>query len=137
MQHVFTIIEPNETSTTGGITENTINLLSKYTNNDTTIEEIQSSVKYYCSWSQVFDLENLDQTRQILENSCTDKLKDEVNKEMLDVDPIHQEGPMLFFIMMQIIVQTSDQATGALLQRLKNLNISDIRVVRMCKLQQV
>ena len=45
---------------------------------------------------------------------------------MLDVEPIHQGGPTFFFIMMQIIIQTSDQATRALLQHIKGLNISQI-----------
>ena len=45
---------------------------------------------------------------------------------MLDVEPIHQGGPTFFFIMMQIIVQTRNQSTRSLLQRLKGLNISQI-----------
>ena len=115
MQHVFTVIKPDPGSSAGDITINTINLLKRYAVNDTTLEIIKISVEHYRSWGQLYDLKDLDWTGQLLKNSCNDELKNKVNEEMLDVDPIHQGGPTFFFIMMKILVQTSDQATRALL----------------------
>ena len=80
MQHVFTVIEPGSTSTTGNITTKTISLLRKYADIATTIDKIKSSVEHYCSWGQIYDLKDLDWTRQLLKNSCSDELKDKVNK---------------------------------------------------------
>ena len=90
MQHVFTIIVPDDTSTTGGIETKKNDLLRKYADTGTTLDQVQNLVEHYRSWGQSYDLEDLDWTCQLLENSCSNELKDKVNKEMLEVDPIHQ-----------------------------------------------
>ena len=89
MQHVFTIISPDETLTNGNILPETIDLIKKYASSETTIAKLKELVEHYRLWGQSFDLEDLDWTRQLLENSCDDKLKDKINEEMLKIDPIY------------------------------------------------
>ena len=63
MQHVFNIIKPDNTLTTGSIKPDTIDLLKKYADNATTIKKIKSSIGHYCSWGQLYDPEDLNWTR--------------------------------------------------------------------------
>ena len=102
--------------------------MKKYADHEVEKQTVLDSVEHYRSWRQSYDLEDLDWTRQLLENSCSDELKDKINEEMLDIDPIHHGGPTFFYVMIHIIVQKTDQATRALLQRLKTLSILEIRV---------
>ena len=46
---------------------------------------------------------------------------------MLEIDTIYHGGPLFFYLMMKIIIRTTNKATQKLIERICNLDISKIR----------
>ena len=46
---------------------------------------------------------------------------------MLEIDTIYYGGPLFFYLMMKIIIRTTNKATRKLIERIRNLDISKIR----------
>ena len=49
-----------------------------------------------------------------------------IGENLLEIDTIYHGGPLFFFLMIKIIIRTKNEATRKLIERIKNLNISNV-----------
>ena len=49
-----------------------------------------------------------------------------VGEQLLEIDTISHGRPLFFFMMMKIIIRTRNEAKRKLIERIKNLNISNV-----------
>ena len=74
-------------------------------------------------WKEDHDIE---WSQEIFEHSCTGELCNMIREHLLEIDTIYHGGSLFFFLMMKIIIRTTNKATRKLIERIKNLNISNI-----------
>ena len=91
------------------------------------IGTVKASTAHYRKWGQTYNLTDLEWSQQLLENSCKENLRNKVNEVLMSLDYKFHGGPIYFYLMTKFIVQTTDQATRTLVQRIKNLKILEIQ----------
>ena len=115
-------------ATDGPISGTPIKIIKNYTGNfSISIRTVKASTVHYCKWGQTYNLTDLEWSQQLLENSCEENLRNKVSEELMSLDYKFHGGPTYFYIMMKVILRTTDQATRALVQSIKNLKISKIQ----------
>ena len=78
-------------------------------------------------WGEDHDIENLKWLQELLENSCTEELCNMIGEQLLEINTMYHDGPLFLFLMMKIIIHTTNEATRKLIERINNLNISNVR----------
>ena len=127
MYRVFLLVEPDLTATDGSVLPDVIDLVGNYTDPSLKQHAVESSIVHMRTWGEDYDIENLEWSQELLENSCSDELRNLVLEQMLELPPLTHGGPLFFYLMMQIIIRTTNEATRKLIERIKKLNISKIR----------
>ena len=101
-----------------------INLLSHHSS--LTENQVRKHILFLKRYGQNYDVQNLDWTQELFNNSCTAELKDKVNEKVLGVHPFEIAGPLLFFHAMTLITTQTADAVRALTLRVTNLKLKDI-----------
>ena len=127
LQRAFILIQPDPTATDGSVLPDIIPLLDDYDKQSLQQYVVERSVEHMRKWGEDFDIENLEWSQELLENSCSEELRNLVSEQMLEINTIYHGGPLFFYLMMKIIIRTTNEATRKLIERIRNLNISNIR----------
>ena len=101
----------------------TLDLLEHYA----TIKEEQAKISnfYFRLYGQSYDLENLDWSKELLECSCEQSLRDKA-EERIAHNPEFGGGPLFFWHLMNLILSSSEQAATTLTERINSLKIYSI-----------
>ena len=101
----------------------TLDLLEHYA----TIKEEQVKISnfYFRLYGQSYDLENLDWSKELLECSCEQSLRDKAEERIAD-SPEFGGGPLYFWHIMNLILSSSEQAATTLTERINSLKIYSI-----------
>ena len=90
------------------------------------IEEVARSNMHYNQFGQAYDVQDLNWTQELLENSCDPTLRDKL-MEILVLSPRAQHGGPLFYrIMMGLITTTTAEATRMMVTRITTMKIRDL-----------
>ena len=127
LQRAFILIQPDLTTTYGSVLSDVVALLEDYDKQNLQQYVVERSVEHMRKWGEDYDIENLEWSQELLENSCSEELRNLVSEQMLEIDTIYHGGPLFFYLMMKIIIRTTNEATRKLIERIRNLNISNIR----------
>eukprot|EP00978_Attheya_sp_CCMP212_P000733 scaffold1453_cov45-Attheya_sp.AAC.6 len=123
MMDVFKLHLPSTANPT--IPRETVELITKFST--TSLENVRESVKFFRTWGQDYDLENINWTLEFLENLCENDLRTKVLEQMNALPPEAQQGgPTFFKIMMKLVTTTTDNAIRALMKRVLNLDLKMI-----------
>ena len=123
MDDVFKILTISEDGSQ--IIGNTsINLYNDYSLINADI--IAKSNNWYRNWSsQEYHEENLDLTADYFANNTTDALYNRVNELYTQYDESSRGGPLFFYLMLHQIISDTEDSINSLLQRLRNLKVTD------------
>ena len=89
-----------------------------------TEENLQHHVYFLRKYGQEYDLENLDWSLELLENSCDTDLREKVNEK---IQSLHQgliSGPIYFYYVITLISSTSETVANTIINRLDNLHLN-------------
>ena len=94
-----------------------------------TIEEYEiiRHVKFLRFYGQVWDLQNLDWSLELLEGSCAVNLTNKVREGLLSMPSELESGPMFFFLMMREIVSSSEDSLLSMITRIKTMKLSTFK----------
>ena len=102
----------------------TLDLIHNYANIDES--QVLASITFLRKYGQDFDLNNLDWSHELLINSCDAILSTKINERLSGYSVKTQGGPLFLYLMLQLIISTSEEASKALLTRLDNLKIHQV-----------
>ena len=102
----------------------TIDLLKHYAQIDE--PQVLASVTFLRKYGQDYDLQNLDWTNELMINVCDPILSSKINERLAGYSIKSQGGPLFLYLMLQLIISTSEETSKALLSRLDNLKIYQI-----------
>ena len=120
LHNVSEIINLDPLATDRSISSTPIELINNYTGKfSINIGNVKASTAHYRKWGQTYNLTDLEWFQQLLKNSCKENLQNKVNEELMSLDYKFHGEPTYFYIMMKVIVQTTDQDTRALVQCIK------------------
>ena len=138
----FMMLNPTDITAQGGIiglslqssvsAPATIDLIANYA----TVDENQviCHVNFLRLYGQKYDLQNIDWSAKLLTSSCDSNLADKV-LEKLTKYPISKTGePLYLWLILNLIISTSEKASKALLDRLENIKIHAINSENILKI---
>ena len=131
MMDAFTIhlfepgVEPPKLLEDANGVPKTVNLLTHYSN--LTEAQVRAYILFLRRYGQSYDVQNLDWSQELFNNSCDTDLKDKVNEKVLGVHSFEVAGPLLFFHAMSLITTQTADAVRTLTLRVTNLNLQDIK----------
>ena len=102
-----------------------INLLTHHSS--LTESQVRKYILFLKRYGQTYDVQNLDWTQELFNNSCNADLRDKVNEKVLGVHPFEIAGPLLFYHGMSLITTQTADAVRALTLRVTNLKLGDIQ----------
>ena len=102
----------------------TIDLIKNYANLDE--PQVVTSVTYLRKYGRDFDIENVDWFQELMINVCDPILSSKINERLTGYSIKNQGGPLFLYLMLQLIISTSEVASKALITRLDNLKIYQI-----------
>jgi len=85
---------------------------------------VKASNKAYLYYGDAIAIENLKWSQDLLLNSCSSTLQDQVSNKLFAVDPECRGGPLVFFYIVQLIVKTTEKSSRAIIKRLEALKIT-------------
>ena len=103
----------------------TINLLSHHSS--LTEHQVRQYILFLKRYGKDYDVQNLDWSQELFNNSCDTDLRDKVNENVLGVHPFEVAGPLLFFHAMSLITTQTAEAVRALTLRVTSLKLGDIQ----------
>ena len=103
----------------------TINLLTHHSS--LTEHQVRKYILFLKRYGQTYDVQNLDWTQELFNNSCNADLRDKVNEKVLGVHPFEIAGPLLFYHAMTLNTTQTADAVRALTLRVTNLKLGDIQ----------
>ena len=125
MHDVFTIVFP-KLKGSRSIESRTVDLYLNY--EEVTPDEVAASCEWYRRWTKKdWYRENLVLTYKHLENNMTQSLFEKCYEQFETYPTIQQGGPLLFVIMMNILVSSSEAAIDHLKDLVKNLKINEFQ----------
>jgi hypothetical protein len=86
-------------------------------------EVVKKSNHAYLYYGDAIAVENLKWTQDLLLNSCSDELKEQVSNKLFAVDKEHRGGPLVFFYIVQLLVKTNEKSSRAIIKRLEAMKI--------------
>ena len=111
------------TSVAGQPLSETIDLLNKYST--ITEEDVFTHIKFLRLYGQEWDLQNLDWSQELLQESSEVDLANKVQEDLLGVPSEYECGPLYFFYMMKRIISSSEDAVVSLISKVKGMRIMD------------
>ena len=102
-----------------------INLLTHHSS--LTENQVRQYILFLKRYGQSYDVQNLDWSQELFNNSCNAELRDKVNEKVLGVHPFEIAGPLLFYHAMTLITTQTADAVRALTLRVTNLKLGDIQ----------
>ena len=102
-----------------------INLLTHHSS--LTEAQVRKYILFLKRYGKSYDVQNLDWTQELFNNSCNADLRDKVNEKVLGVHPFEIAGPLLFFHAMSLITTQTADAVRALTLRVTSLKLGDIQ----------
>ena len=103
----------------------TTNLLTHHSS--LTEHQVRQYILFLKRYGKPFDVQNLDWSQELFNNSCNAELRDKVNEKVLGVHPFEIAGPLLFYHAMTLITTQTADAVRALTLRVTNLKLGDIQ----------
>ena len=100
----------------------TVELTQNFTSLDD--HRIQLHVYFLRKYGQSYDLQNLDWSRELLENSCDIDLREKVDEKLQKLPTGLISGPLYFFHMIELIMDTSETVANTIVTRLENLHLN-------------
>ena len=131
MDEVFQLVLPNDdqVANPGQIQENrTVDLFENYSaSSDAIYQRICLSTRFYRTYGQEYDLQNLDWSESFFSNCCTPELRTKINEKMKLTDDLYHGGPLYFFEMIRTILALSEDGASALKDQIKNLKMQSFK----------
>ena len=100
----------------------TIDLLDHW--DSVSFDQVKAHVSFLRHYGRKWDLENLDWSLELLESSCEVNLSNKIQEKLLVLSPALESGPVYFFLVMQQLMSTSEDAILALILKIKNMNLT-------------
>ena len=123
MQDVFTRIVRPDTVDPTMPASTVMNLLTDYGNPELSLQDVKNSVKFYRTYGQTYDLQDLQWSYQLLVNSCEPGLRDKVAEQLLTIDDIEVGGPVFFYVMLKVITTSTEGAIRLMIVKIKDMRI--------------
>ena len=102
-----------------------INLLTHHSS--LTEGQVRQYILFLKRYGKSYDVQNLDWTQELFNNSCNADLRDKVNEKVLGVHSFEIAGPLLFYHAMSLITTQTADAVRTLTLRVTSLKLGDIQ----------
>ena len=93
---------------------------------DITIDQVKESVKFKRHYGKENDIEDLDWTMRLLENSSNEDLLEKCIEHKMSIDPLEIGGPIFFFIMKGLIQQNTQECVQSLVAWVTDMKLTDL-----------
>ena len=100
----------------------TISLLDNW--DAVTESMIAHHIRFLRRYGQVWDVQNLDWSLELMENSCEDSLNNKLREDLLGCPIWKSSGPYLYYLMIRRIVSSTEAAVTAMTERIKNMKLT-------------
>ena len=100
----------------------TISLLDNW--DGITEDMLSQHVLFLRRYGQIWDVQNLDWSLELMENSCEQALHNKIREDLLGCATWKSSGPYFFYCMIQRIVSSTEVAVMAMTDRIKSMKIT-------------
>jgi hypothetical protein len=86
---------------------------------------------------QDYDLQDLQWSQELLENSCDEDLRNKIGEKLREIPSDEHGGALYYYLMIELIQVDTDNAVRSLTTKLANMNIAEMQgenVMRACSL---
>ena len=124
MHNVFYVVSPhpNQVSNPSTCIGVPRDLLAKYAT--ILVADIVNSVSFYRTYGQDYNLQNLQWSQEFLSTCCSDKIRNRVNKKLLEISKLHQGGPVFLWHLLRVITTMTKTAATAFIARMTAMTLS-------------
>jgi hypothetical protein len=93
---------------------------------DLTEALVRSSMKFKRYYGQPYDVQDLQWSQELIEQSCEEDLRIKVMERLRPVPDVEQGGALFYFIMIQLIQTDAEQAVRTLTEKLEKLSLKSL-----------
>jgi hypothetical protein len=93
---------------------------------DITQYQVRSSIRFRRYYGQTFDIQDLQWSQELLENSCDEDLRIKVLERLRPIPDVEQGGPLFYYMMIQLIQTDAEQAVRTLIDKLEHLSLKTL-----------
>jgi hypothetical protein len=99
---------------------------------DLTLKLVRATMKFKRYYGQEYDLQDLQWTQELLENSCDEALRAKIIEKVQTIPDDEMGGAVYYYIMMQLIRIDTEKAVRSLLDKIGSLSIAKIPGENVC-----
>jgi hypothetical protein len=87
---------------------------------------VRASVRFKRYYGQTFDIQDLQWSQELIENSCDEDLRIKVLERLRPIPDVEQGGPLFYYTMIQLIQTDAEQAVRTLIDKLEHLSLKTL-----------
>ena len=99
---------------------------------DLTLKLVRATMKFKRYYGQEYDLQDLQWTQELLENSCDEALRAKVIEKVQSIPDDEMGGAVFYYIMMQLIRMDTEKAIRSLLDKIGSLSLAKVPGENVC-----
>jgi hypothetical protein len=99
---------------------------------DLNLKLVHATMKFTQYYGQEYDLQDLQWTQELLENSCDEALRAKIIKKVQSVPDVEMGGAVFYYIMMQLSHIDTKKAVMSLLDKIGSLSIAQVPGENVC-----
>jgi hypothetical protein len=118
-----------------GVNGPTLSLIDHF--NEIFEHNVRHTVRFKRYNGQDYDLQDLQWSQELLENSCDEDLCNKIGEKLGDIPTDEHGGALYYYLMIELIQVDTDNAVCSLTTKLANMNIAKMEkenVMRACSL---
>jgi hypothetical protein len=87
---------------------------------------VRASIRFKRYYGQTFDIQDLQWSQELIENSCDEDLRIKVLERLRPIPDVEQGGPLFYYMMIQLIQTDAEQAVRTLIDKLEHLSLKTL-----------
>jgi hypothetical protein len=87
---------------------------------------IRASIRFKRYYGQTFDIQDLQWSQELIENSWDEDLRIKVLERLRPIPDVEQGGPLFYYMMIQLIQTDAEQAVRTLIDKLEHLSLKTL-----------
>jgi hypothetical protein len=99
---------------------------------DLTLKLVRATMKFKRYYGQEYDLQDLQWSQELLENSCDEDLRAKIIEKVHSVPDDEMGGAVFYYVMMQLIRIDTEKAVRSLLDKIGSLSIAKVPGENVC-----
>jgi hypothetical protein len=99
---------------------------------DLSLKLVRATMKFKRYYGQEYDLQDLQWSQELLENSCDESLRAKIIEKLHSIPDDEAGGAVFYYVMMQLIRVDTEKAVRGLLDKIGSLSIAKVPGENVC-----